>query len=224
MIKAAAVVVFATVLLLAGVTSAPAIAIFSDPATDGFGIWTCLSGCTTGIHAITSPPIPPWQNPAGTSQPSAKWISNDAASGVDGFGPTNGTTVTLRYTYTPTTNGTVSLAVWADDTSGVTQDGGPLHNLFAPNPGPFPTCASSPIGCTPGTEKVFNFAVSGGLAHTLDFDFTQFGFGTDHSPFGFLAAGEFTPSAVPEPATILLLGSALTAAGVFSRKRFRKSE
>jgi hypothetical protein len=35
-------------------------------------------------------------------------------------------------------------------------------------------------------------------------------------------AGELTP--VPEPATILLLGSALTAAGMASRRRWQKKK
>lgn len=218
MIKSAAVAVLTTVLLLAGVTSAPAIAIFSDAAGDGFGTWSCISGCVS-VFNITAPPIQPggpWQNPAGTTQPSAKWISNDAASGT--AGPANGTTVVFRYTFTALTDATVNLNVWADDTSGVSLDGA-LHSLIAPNAGPFPICAQAPIGCQPGTEGVFNFGVAAGL-HTLDFDFSQLG--GSGTPFGLLAAGEL--SAVPEPATILLLGSALTAAGVLSRRRFRKSE
>ena len=221
MLKAAAVVVLATVLLLAGVTSAPAIAIFSNAAGDGFGTWSCVSGCLS-VFNITAPPIQPggpWQNPTGTTQPSAKWISNDAASGT--VGPANGTTVVFRYTFLAPSVAAVNLNVWADDTSGVSLDGA-FHSLTAPAAGPFvPTCAQAPIGCQPGKEGVFNFGVGAGL-HTLDFDFSQLGgSGTE---FGLLAAGQLTPSAVPEPATMLLLGSALTAAGVFSSRRFRKSD
>jgi hypothetical protein len=67
----------------------------------------------------------------------------------------------------------------------------------------------------PGTAL---FVPLDGLAHTIQFDTFQTGGFT----FGLMAQGELTP--VPEPATLLLVGSTLAAAGLISRRRFRKTQ
>jgi hypothetical protein len=202
--------------MFGSVVPAPAIAIYSDAAGDGFGTLTCTTVGCPGVFNITSPPIPPWQDPTLTSQPSAKWVSVEADDGGFGSGPVDGTTNTFEYAFNAAVKSVLTLSVWADDTSAVLLDGG---LLLGAAPGPYPQCAQVPIGCTPGTEGVFNLIVEAGN-HTLAFDFSQLG--GSGTPYGLLFAGELT--ATPEPATILLVGSALAAAGVATRKRFRKGE
>jgi len=112
----------------------------------------------------------------------------------------------------PTANRLV-LNVWADDTAGVSINNNPY--VLSPNAGPYPHCANGAgsVGCDVGEQGVLNVILNAG-ANTIFFDVFQRG--GNNTPFGLLYAGELTP--VPEPTTILLLGSALTAAGVFSRR------
>lgn len=215
MVRAVVAIAIAIVAMLGTAVPAPAIAIYSDAGGDGFGTLTCISGGCPGVFNITAPPIPPWQDPLLTSQPSAKWVSIEADDGT--AGPANGTTSTFQYAFVLAQKAVLNLSVWADDTSGVTLDG--VQNLITPAGGPYPQCAQVPIGCTPGTEGIFSILLDAG-AHTLAFDFSQLG--GSGTPYGLMFAGDL--AATPEPATILLLGSALAAAGVASRRRFRKAD
>jgi hypothetical protein len=117
----------------------------------------------------------------------------------------------------PATSAVLSFSVWADDTAGVYVDG--AEQIAARTAADLGTsCVSVPVGCTPGTGASFlNILLAAG-DHALTF--RNFQLGGDNTPFGLLVAGELT--ATPEPATILLLGSALTAVGVFSRRRLQK--
>jgi hypothetical protein len=116
----------------------------------------------------------------------------------------------------------LSLIVWADDTGGVRLDDGvgyiPATNgTAAPNPVQGTNCANGGLTCTAGGGSTFLIPL-GGLAHTIQFDIFQRGGGT----FGFMYQGELTP--VPEPATLLLIGSTLATVGFVSRRRLQKSQ
>ncbi len=114
----------------------------------------------------------------------------------------------------------MTFKVWADDTASVSITGGSLNNLngaLAPNISQDLACANGAIGCEADEFGLFSTGTLTGL-HTLSVTVHQL---VESSPFGTLVEGDL--AAVPEPATILLLGSALAAAGVASR-RFRKAE
>jgi len=222
MLKTAAVLAFATLLLLAAqVAPAPALAIYSDAS-----LTTCTTGtqaCSTVFNVTGSLPWGQGNNPGLSS---AVWVSYAANTNADPNGPANdnnptadpGNQTVRFFQDLGSTGGFLSLNIWADDTAGVGLDGGAW--LVNPNNGPYPHCAdgAGSVGCDVGEQGVLNQLLDPG-PHTLYFDVFQRG--GSGSPFGLLYAGELTP--VPEPATILLLGSALTAAGVFSRRRLRKS-
>lgn len=222
MLKTAAIFAIGVVALLGSVTAAPAIAIYSSGAGDGFGTMTCAggTGCGAADPVFTLVPDPGWQNPALTSQPLSTWVSFNATHGTDGSGPLNNTateTAVFQYAFTLVHSAVLSFTVWADDTAGVLLDGG---SLIAPRTEADlgSACVNQPVGCTPGNGAQFlNILLAAGN-HSLTFN--TFQLGGDNTPFGLLMAGELTPT--PEPATILLLGSALTAAGVFSRRRLQK--
>jgi hypothetical protein len=236
MVKAIAVFAIAALALVGTVVPASAIAIFStDGGNDGTGVLTCLDGAVAcgapgNIFALNAPLPSPWvpNNPGGSN---AVWVSFNANHSQDGQGPnvaqsdtdvTNGDpTVTFRYSFSLALPATLSFSVWADDTAGVLLDG---LSLAAPNGVQDGACADGAIGCENGEEATFsNLALASG-AHTIDFEVYQRVLNENGSgtPFGLLFAGDIAP--VPEPATILLLGSALTAAGVASRRRWNRNK
>jgi hypothetical protein len=230
MLKGVAVFAIAIIALLGSVTTAPAIAIYTSAAGDGFGTLTCVDGAVScgvgGIANISSLPAP-WQgnNPGGSN---AVWVSFDANHGTSGLGPnvaSNGApgneTVTFNYNFSIATAGLLTFSVWADDTAQVLLDG---VSLILPNAVQDAACAAGVMGCQPGEDATFvNLALAAGV-HNIDLLVHQRVLLENETgtPFGVLMAGELTP--VPEPATILLLGSALTAAGMASRRRWQKKK
>jgi hypothetical protein len=211
MLKAAGVIALAVLALLGSVTSAPAISIFSSGAGDGFGTLTCIggTGCPAEVAVATITPDPSWQPPTAP----ATWVSYNANHGTTG--PANDTNAIFQYAFSLSSSAVLSFTVFADDTAGVSLDG---TSLIAPTTTLGAHCANAPVGCMPGHGGQFlNILLAAG-DHALTFDTIQLG--GSGTPFGMLMSGELT--ATPEPATILLLGSVLTAAGVFSRRRFRK--
>ncbi|HSE67864.1 MAG TPA: PEP-CTERM sorting domain-containing protein [Gemmatimonadales bacterium] len=208
MVKAGAVFTFVAVLMFAVVPGAQAISIVSDTT------WTCtgISGTAcagaTAVSAVPAP-IPPW-----APETTGDWITSTNSAVALGSQTAFSTVIDFG------SGSVLTLKVWADDTAGVTLSGGGLsfdNPGSAPNPVLDAACAAGVLGCEANEFGSFSTGVLTGL-HTLTVTVDQL---VGSTPFGTLVEGDLTP--VPEPATILLLGSALAAAGVASR-RFRKAE
>jgi hypothetical protein len=217
MVRAAAIFAFAAALMFSMVPGAQALVV-SDTT------WTC--GICTGpggtAVAITNL-VGAWA-PETTGQ----WISF-AQTGGNGApsipGPAGGTDT--AFTSAPIDFGSGSVLkfkLWADDTALLpTLDGGGvltfLNPGLAPNNAVDSACAAGVIGCQANEFGEFQSNTLSGF-HTLTVTMRQAAdFGG--SPNAFLLEGGV--AVVPEPATILLLGSALATAGVVSRRRFRRS-
>jgi len=211
MVKAGAVFTFVAILMLAIVPGAQAVSIVTDTSWC-FGVGCAVTGLPAAV-AVAGPPIPPWAAP---SAPGAIWITSTN-------GPVAiGTTVEFSKVIDFGTGSSLTLKVWADDTASVALSGAVLSSSNIP-PGVMPNlvldsaCAAGVLGCEANEFGSFSTGTLTGL-HTLTVTVQQL---VNNTPFGTLVEGDL--AAVPEPATILLLGSALAAAGVASR-RFRKAE
>jgi hypothetical protein len=193
--------------MLALVPGAQALSIISDTT------WTCVGATCAGANAVsvTGPPIPPW-----APETTGDWITS--TNGPVALGATTDFSTVIDFG----SGSTLTLKIWADDTAGVTLAPGALSSSNIP-PGSAPNftlddaCAAGVLGCEADEFGQFSTGVLSGL-QTLTVTVHQL---RNNTPYGMLAEGDL--AAVPEPATILLLGSALAAAGVASR-RFRKSE
>jgi hypothetical protein len=215
--KGASVLVFAALLLIAGVTEAPAVAF----NTVG-GIGNCLvNTCAGGFVEID--PHPSWTPNIGLPGVGPVWISY-TDSGFGGSVVPNSpappfTSATATETFQmliPAGFSSLSLLIWADDTAGVRLDNGAAY-LLAPNPSQGSVCADGGVTCT-GAGSALVIALDHTVAHTVEFDTFQ----RELDTFGLMVQGELTP--VPEPATLLLVGSTLAAVGVISRRRLQKKQ
>jgi len=175
-------------------------------------------------------PDPLWQpnNPGGSS---AVWVSYTPGTGSGGVVVTPNvvpplTPINATTTFTigiPAGFASLSLLVWADDTAGVRLDaGGYLPSTTAGASAPNPTqgfaCAQGGLTCTAGGGAAFNILL-GGAAHELHFDVFQ----RAGDAFGLLYSGDLL-APVPEPATMLLVGSVLAGVGYISRRRLQKTQ
>ncbi len=221
MTKVAGIFAFVAALLVVGITEAPAV-----PFNSAAGIAaTCAPVACPGSVLFGITPDPSWQ-PNNTGASSGAFWTSFANTGAGGIVVPNALTVThvnATETFTvsiPAGFSSLSLTVWADDTAGVSLNGGltylsPSGLAVAPNPTQGGICAATALSCFPGGGALFTIPL-GGVGHALEFDVFQRGGG----PFGLLYAGNLTP--VPEPATMLLLGSALAGVGFFSKRRWAK--
>lgn len=230
MMKAVGVLAFAAMMLVAAVTEAPAVA-FNSAGGQGSCTGTATSPlpttCAGGWVAIA--PDPAWQgnNPGGSS---AVWVSYTPGTGSGGVVVTPNvvpplTPVNATTTFTigiPAGFAVLNLLVWADDTAGVRLDGGgylpsTTPGASAPNPTQGVNCAAGGLTCTAGGGAAFSILL-GGTAHDLHFDVFQRG----QDAFGLLYTGDL--QAVPEPATMLLVGSVLAGVGYISRRRLQRTQ
>ena len=233
MMKAAGVLAFVALLLIAGVTEAPAVAFNSTAgigSCSGTATFPLPTTCVGGFVAIT--PDPAWQpnNPGILNASPAVWVSyaNTGSGGLvvtpNATPPLTPANATETFTVSiPAGFASLSLLVWADDTAGVRVGGAPAYlasttpGASAPNPVQGGNCAAGGLTCIPGGGAAF-FIPLGGLANTVSFDVFQ----RDGASFGLLYQGELTP--VPEPASLLLVGTALAVVGYVSRRRFQKKQ
>ncbi len=209
--KVTGVLAFAALLLAAAVTEAPAVAFNSIP---GFG---ACSSTAPGVACVAGAPVAIAPNPLWTpNSATAVWVSYDQTGqgGIVAPNAPNLATPTATYTFSIAAGfQSLSLLLWADDSAGVRLDG---VSILAPNLVPGALCASGGVTCTgPGTA--LNIPL-GGLAHTLQFDAFQVALDTH----GIMFQGDLQP--VPEPASLLLVGSALAAVGFVSRRRMQKKQ
>lgn len=229
MLKMASGLSFTVLLLIAAVTPAAAISIFSTSHTADIRL-ECLDGATscggnTDNVFIVNNPLPAAWTPTSPFDSNARWISYDAATSQSGSGPLNTSlsapNVTIDFDLgIVSTLSQLTLHVWADDTARVNVNNG-VGTIFDTNAAAtYPQCASAGITCGGTGTLVTALLAPNGSDYHIFFDLFQRG--GDNTPFGLMFDGTLNP--VPEPATLLLLGSALTAAGVASRRRWRNSQ
>jgi len=211
---------FAAALLIAGVTEAPAVAFNTVSGLGSFNN-TCLvaPGCAGGFVAIepNDPADGPWTPNVGSDPTGPIWVSY-ADTGLGGSvvpanaaGPLTPANATQTFQMdVPAATASLTLTIWGDDTVGVR-----LNN--DPNPANYVLAPSAAGGMfSPGTPLFI--PLDPNMVYTIQFDTFQLGGFT----YGLMVQGD--AAVVPEPATLLLVGSALAAAGVVSRKRLHKKQ
>ena len=162
----------------------------------------CPAGPTS---TVVIPKNAIWANPFGTSQ----WVSvpftNGGESGNHSLGnfysPANGTNMIVSDTFiSPVSE--VQLMVLADDTTSVSISGGVFSYAAALSAGnTYGNCSDVVIGCILPTAGVFDITLTPGVQYNIQFDTIQ----ASGSSFGL----DYEMTAVPEPSTLTMLGTAL---------------
>lgn len=181
----------------------------ASPGADGG-----IESNSMGVPTIQISPNPFWA----AAQPGSSWVSftqsgNPASPGF--VVVPNNTVVTFRESFVLAPAGgnyVGNLIVFADDSASVVVDG-VLRMAEASTTGnTYAICSDFGIGCREDTRGVIPLSLAPG-PHTFEFAVAQ----RNLSSFGLDYAADLT--AVPEPATILLLGTGLIAFATALRRR-----
>jgi len=168
------------------------------------------------LPGVTLPiaPNPLWVAP----EPGTTYVSHAANSGTTNLTVPNGTVIDFRENFTlPAGTFSGTLLVHADDSTSVFIDG-VLRMAEAPSTNNnYTICSDFTIGCLAVTQGSFAVTLGGG-AHQFDFLTAQ----RANQTFGVDYAANLT--AVPEPGTILLLGSGLIGLGAALRRRAARKD
>lgn len=161
-------------------------------------------------------------NPVWATIPGAKWVSFADTGTPGAVSPPNaaipGAPTASFFEVLPLGTYYLTLNVLADDTAGVYLEdlSNPLGLLLkAPNPLQDGHCAAGQIGCEVGENWMGSSAVNPNGFARLRYEVYQ----RDGGPYGLNYAG--TASTVPEPASMVLLGSSLILIGGFRKWRTR---
>ncbi|HEX7158949.1 MAG TPA: PEP-CTERM sorting domain-containing protein [Edaphobacter sp.] len=179
-----------------------------------------LGNNNTAVAFVGTPSTTFALDPGGvwaSAGPGSVWVSNNAGSGPTGSVTEPSGTYSYTTTFTTLAGNTYtgSISVLADDTTSVIFNG---HTLVALNTaGPFPHCATYQPNClTPLLVTLPTADFLTGL-NTLEFDTFQ---DVANSGLDFYGSAIGTSGVIPEPSTLMLLGTGLFgAAGVLMRKR-----
>jgi hypothetical protein len=173
-------------------------------------------GAARPTIALTAPNGPnPFWAPA---LPGSQWVSYTTTG--DPSGPAfveiaNGTVVSFFDSFTTTGAGLGSITVMADDSTSVWLDGVQLFPE-ASQIQTYTVCSDLPIGCLTTTAQTIALNVASAGLHTLRFDVAQ----RNLDSFGLNYAGSVEVPEVPEPTSMLLLGTGLLGLTARVRRRF----
>jgi PEP-CTERM motif len=177
------------------------------------GVVVLPAGPLPGV-TLTIAPNPLWVAP----EPGTSWVSHAANSGTTNLTVPNGTVIDFRENFTlPAGTFSGTLLVHADDSTSVFIDGVLRQAEASSIANGYTVCSDFTIGCLAVTQGSFAVTLGGG-AHQFDFLTAQ----RANQTFGLNYAANLT--AVPEPGTILLLGSGLIGLGAALRRRAARKD